>query len=279
MLQTIGAVFEDIVLYNGKSILFLLFLAALVFLRSVEKNKGVRTVLLYLSAAEAAIFVCPLYAWVGMKIDKAIYYRVFWALPAGVLVCYALVTLMARMDTFKGRIAVFVMALAVICLNGRLVYTNSLHFRASNAYHIPSQVIDVAEALKLDNYKPIAVLPAELLPFFRQYSGDVFTPYGRNVIEPQWHFENELYDAMEGNPNEYDAAEVARCARDEHCVYVVLSSAKQINGSMEEQNYFLLNFVQGYFIYMDYNYYEVLKDQNLLDADVIERGNAAAEMK
>ena len=43
---------------------------------------------------------------------------------------------------------------------------------------------------------------------------------------------------------------------------------------MEEQNYFLFDFVQGYYIYMDYNYYDVYKDQGLLDADVIAVGEA-----
>ena len=38
---------------------------------------------------------------------------------------------------------------------------------------------------------------------------------------------------------------------------------------MEEQNYFQKGLVGGYYIYMDHNYYEVLRDQNLLDEDDI----------
>lgn len=164
------------------------------------------------------------------------------------------------------------MAVLVIMLNGDLVYTKSMHVKAGNAYHIPQIVIDVADALKLENYRPIAVLPAELLPFLRQYTADIFTPYGRNILEPAWTFQNELYDAMEGDRNAYDVAEVARCARNHQCAFVVLSSGKQMHGSMEEEGYFLFRFVQGYFIYMDYNYYWVFKEQGLLDADVIEAG-------
>jgi hypothetical protein len=77
---------------------------------------------------------------------------------------------------------------------------------------------------------------------------------------------------MEGDNNAYDIHEVARCAKNEMCAFVVLSSAKQMNGSMEEEGYFLVNFVQGYYIYMDYNYYWVFKEQGLLDPDVIEAG-------
>lgn len=266
------AVLEDVRLYNSNSLLLPLFLIALLFLWVTEKDKNLRVVLLYLVAAIGAVFVCPVYAWVGMKIDAEIYYRVLWTLPIGILVCYSAVKLMTYFKAAVSRALVFLMAILVIVMNGDLVYTNSFHIRSVNAYHIPQQVIDVADALKLDNYTPIAVLPAELLPFFRQYTADVFTPYGRNILEPSWNFQNELYNAMEGDNTTYDVEEVARCARDEHCAFVVLSCAKQMNGSMEEQGYFLFRFVQGYFIYMDYSYYWVYKEQGLLDADVIEAG-------
>lgn len=269
-----GMIIEDIILYNNKSFLVSLFLIAILFLWMTEKDRKLRVVLVYLVTAITVIFLCPLYAWIGMRIDKDIYYRVFWALPIGLLVCYSVVKLMIRFQTVVAKGLVLVLAVIGIALNGKFVYDNqnTIHHRAVNQYHIPQSVIDVADALKLDNYKPIAVLPAELLPFFRQYSADVFTPYGRNILEPAWTFSNELYDAMEGSSDTYDAAEIARCARNEHCTYVVLSCMKQIEGSMEEQNYFLLGFVQGYYIYMDYNYYWVYKEQGLLDEDVIAVG-------
>lgn len=272
LVSVMKAVAEDVVLYNNKSFLLPLFLIALLFLWVSEGDREIRVVLLYLAAVLGAVFLCPVYAWVGMKIDADIYYRVLWSLPAGILVCYSAVRLMAHFRASVSKALVLVLSVLAIMMNGRLVYTNSFHIRSVNAYHIPQQVIDVADALRLDNYKPIAVLPVELLPFFRQYTADVFTPYGRNILEPAWTFQDDLYDAMEGDRTAYDVAEVARCARDHHCAFVVLSCAKQMNGSMEEQGYFLFRFVQGYFIYMDYNYYWVYKEQGLLDADVIEAG-------
>lgn len=274
LLAAFMAVLEDISLYNNSSFLLPLFLIALLFLWVSERKRKLRTVLVYIAAALAAVFICPVYAWAGMRIDGEIYYRVLWSLPIGVLVCYSAVRLMMMFKGLAGRTIVFLLALIAICINGDVVYTKTLHFKAVNAYHMPQQVIDVADAIRLENYKPIAVLPAELLPFIRQYTADIFTPYGRNILEPAWDFSSELYDAMEGDEAYYDAKEVARCARDEHCAYVVLSCAKQIKGGMEEQNYFLLDFVQGYYIYMDYYYYDVLKEQGLLDADVIEIGEA-----
>ena len=271
MWEKMGSVMEDILRYNNQSYLIVIFLIALLLLWIEERNKKLKIALVYLTAALVVVFLNPLFVWIGMKMDNEIYYRVWWTMPIGVMVCYSVIRFMMRFKSIIGKGLVFLLALLVIVVNGKLVYTNTIHFKATNAYHIPQEVIDVVEALKLEKYRPIAVMPAGLLPFLRQYSADIFTPYGRNMLEPQWNFSNALYDAMEGNET-YNAEEVARCAREEHCTYVVLASAKVIEGSMVEQGYFLLDFVQGYLIYMDYNYYYVLKEQGLLDEDVIAVG-------
>ena len=258
---------EELLLYNGNSFLIPLFLVALVLLWFVERDRRVRTVLIYLSVALVAVFLCPLYAWIGQKIDDEIYYRVFWTLPIGLLFCYGGVRLLIRLKKTISRVIAGVLIVLIICINGEFVYKNTTHFQATNAYHIPQNVIDVAEAVRMEKYKPIAVLPAELLTHIRQYTGDIFTPYGRNILVERWNFENDLYDAMEAEV--YDAEEITVQARKEHCAFVVLSSAKQMKGSMEEQNYFLKDFVAGYYIYMDYNYYEVYQEQGLLDEDML----------
>ena len=64
-----GTVLEDIVLYNNKSFLVPLFLIALLFLWVTERSKRLRVVLVYLVTALGVVFVCPLYAWIGMRID------------------------------------------------------------------------------------------------------------------------------------------------------------------------------------------------------------------
>lgn len=266
--EAMAVALEDLLLYNKDSVLVLLFLVALVFLWLVERDRRIRTILLYLSIALFAVFLCPVYAWIGQKIDEEIYYRVFWTLPIGLLFCYGSVQLLIRMKKTISRVLVGILLLLVICMNGKMVYKTTHYIKATNAYHVPQIVIDVAEAIRMEKYKPIAVLPSELLPFLRQYTGDVFTPYGRNIVVERWNFNSELYDAMEAEV--YDAEEIAVQARKEHCAFVVLSAFKQMNGSMEEQNYFLKDCVNGiYNVYMDYNYYNVYLEQNLLDDDML----------
>jgi hypothetical protein len=272
MLIVVKAVLEDIYLYNSDSFLIPIFLIALVFLWVFEKDKSIKLVLVYLSAAFAVMFICPIYAMIGMKFDQDVYYRVLWALPIGVLFCYSAVKIMSRFKGIVSKGIVFVLAIIVICINGKFVYTNTLHFKSVNAYHVPQVVIDVAEAVRMENYKPAVVFPSELLPFIRQYSADFYTPYGRNILETSWSFQNELYDAMEKDSETYDIEEVARCAKNEHCAFVVLSSIKEMDGNMEDEGYFLLSFVQGYYIYMDYYYYDIYKELGGLDERILRAG-------
>ena len=85
MKEAMSVVLEDFILYNGNSFLFLMFIVALVLLWFVESDRRIRTVLIYLSVALIVVFICPAYAWIGQKIDEEIYYRVFWALPIGLV--------------------------------------------------------------------------------------------------------------------------------------------------------------------------------------------------
>lgn len=268
MKEAMSVALEDLILYNSNSFLIPLFLVALLFLWFVERDRRIRTVLLSLSVALVAVFLCPIYAWIGQKIDEEIYYRVYWTLPIGLLFCYGSVRLLITIKRTMSRVLVGILLVLVICMNGKFVYTHTHYVKATNAYHVPQIVIDVAEAVRMEKYKPIAVFPAELLSYLRQYTGDIFTPYGRNILEKQWNFSNALYDAMEAEV--YDAAEIAIQARKEHCAFVVLSAAKEMRGSMEEQNYFLKEFVNGiYYVYMDYNYYDLYLEQDLLDEDML----------
>ncbi len=272
MKEVMQAVWEDFVQYNGKSALLLLFGAALLFLWIEEKDRRIKTVFVYLVSAMCVIFVCPLYAAIAMKIDVEVYYRVLWTLPMGVLFCYSVVKLFEKMKKTVSKVLICILAVLAICINGDFVYTKSIHFKSVNAYHMPDVVMHVSDALDLEKYTPHVVLPAELLPFVRQYSGEFFTPYGRNILETQWSFSHELYDAMEAEA--YDTALVAKKAREEFCMYVVLSSIKEQIGTMEEQDYVQVDFVDGYYIYLDKQVFTELLSYDVLSEGEIERFSA-----
>lgn len=269
MKEVMCAVFEDFVQYNGRSALLLFFGAALLFLWLVEKDRKIKTVLVYFVTALCVVFVCPFYAMIAMKIDTEVYYRVLWTLPIGILFCYSVIKILTKMKKTVSKILVCVLAVLAICINGDFVYTKSLHFKSVNAYHMPNVVIHVADALDMEYYTPKVALPAELLPFIRQYSGEFLTPYGRNMLETQWNFSHELYDAMEAEV--YDTALIAQEARAEYCTYVLLSSIKEQKGTMEEQGYVQIDLIDGYYLYLDKQIFEELITYHVLSDAEIER--------
>lgn len=269
-MDTVKVLWGQISAYNGQTFFVGLFLAALLFLWFTEKDKASRTVYVYLTSILVGLFICPVFTWFAMHFfmkgeDVLIYYRVFWYIPVGVVVCLATVRLIAKMRTVLRKIAVGVAIAAVICLNGKLVYTNTFYTPATNLYHIPQSAVDVAEIIRMDKYWPKAVCPSELLMFIRQYTAEIYMPYGRNMVEAQWNFSSELYDAMEAES--YDTEVIADLARNNHCPIVVLGNYKPMIGDMLDQNYLLLGTTQFYYVYLDRNYYEIYKEQNLLDDD------------
>lgn len=263
MKEIFAAIWEDIGLYNNNTLFMVLFVIALIYLWITEKDKRIKTILVYVSIAIVVIIVNPIYAWIGLKVEQEAYYRVWWMLPIGIVVCYGAVKAVESVKHLRSKVLITIMALALIIANGKFVYTNTIHFKASNKYHIPQMVIDVADALKIENYKPKVVLPAELLSFIRQYTADIYMPYGRNILETRWGFSSPLYDSMEADV--YVAEDIAKYAREELCVYVVLSSIKPMQGTMEENHYTLQGLVSGYYIYRDDYCYEALKEQGILE--------------
>lgn len=254
MKDMIHVIIEDLISYNGKSALLFLYFVALVIVWRLEKQKRIRSIFVLLGIATFLVFINPVFAWVGTRVDLEIYYRMLWTLPIGLVVCYAMVLVFERVSRIWSKIIIFALCMAIIVANGKYVYKNTIHFKASNPYHIPNVVIHVADALELDNMQPTVIMPAELLPFIKEYSGELRMPYGRNMLESAWTFSEPLYDAMESE--KYDIAQIAQYAKQWQCFYVVLSCAKEQIGDMKDYNYAYVDFIDGYYIYMDREIYQ-----------------------
>lgn len=265
MKEIVHIILEDLTSYNGKSFLFVLFLIGLVILGFLERKKSFRAVFLYLSIGLFLVFINPLYAWIGTKVDTEIYYRVLWTLPIGLVVCYASVKAFESVKKKWAKGIVLLLTLVLMLVNGDCVYKKTLHFKSTNPYHIPQVVIHIGDALEMERFQPTVVMPAELLPFIKEYSGDIRMPYGRNILESAWSFSHELFDAMEAE--EYDIEKIAKYAKECQCFYVLLSCAKAQIGNMEDYDYTYIDFVDGYYIYMDNAIYKELVRMDLLAED------------
>ena len=177
--ETIISVIQDLQLYNNNSFLIVIFLTALVFLWRTENDKSVRNVLVYLSTALICIYICPVFAYIGNHFDDEIYYRVWWTIPMGITFSYAFVKIMFHFKEHWKRGLVLILAIVVIIMNGDLVYTNSLHFKAENSYQLPQIAVDVGSELTTDYENPVVIMSTELSIYIRQYDSRIQVPFSR----------------------------------------------------------------------------------------------------
>ena len=235
--------------YMGTGLIMIWFLLSLGYLYVREKRKPFRILFVYVPVILLILFFNPLvYRILGSTIGNEIYYRILWLLPV------TLVTAMTAVDIYgglkgKAKMIFGVAAAVLIMISGSFIYSNPFFHRAENKYHVPQSVVDICDAIEVEGREVMAVFPAELLQYVRQYSGTVCMPYGREILVEQWNHLDDLYDAMEAEV--IDAQLLTEKARECDCVYVILPQDKKITGSFAACSFEKFGQMDGYVIYKD----------------------------
>lgn len=238
-------------LYTGLKLLFLLTLAAWLYLLVTEKNKTVRILFVYAPVLILAAFLFPLSrkVFVAAGLDGATYYRVIWTIPMGMITAYGACKLFGN-----HRKAGLVITSALIVLCGSFVYKSSYISKAENLYHIPDTAIKICELIHPEdaeeNVQVTVIVPEELVYFIRQYDSYIKMPYGREMIESQWDYYNEVHDAMEGTEI-IDMEKLVEACRKEYCQYIVISPVRETDKDPEEAGLVHLLDIDGYRVYLD----------------------------
>lgn len=238
-------------LYTGLKFLFGLTLAALIYLLFTEKNKNRRILFVYAPILILLLFLFPLSrkAFVALGLDGNTYYRVLWTIPMGIITAYGTGKLFGR---HKRTGLVITAALVILC--GSYVYESSYISKAENLYHIPDTVIKICQLIHPEdadeNVQVTVVVPEELVYFIRQYDAEIRMPYGREMIESQWDYYNEVHAAME-ETEVIVMADLIEACRKEYCQYIVLSPARKTDTDPETLGLTLLAEVDGYLVYLD----------------------------
>lgn len=244
-------------LYTGLKLLLLLTLVSWIFLLKTEKDKKVRTLLVYAPVIIVILFLFPLSrkVFVAAGLDGETYYRILWTIPMGVITCYGGCRFFARHQ----RIGLVVCG-ALIILCGKYVYKSEYISKAENLYHIPDTVIKICDRIGPDNpdNRVSAVMPPELIHFVRQYNAAINMPYGREMLVERWGYYNGVYEAME-KPEVVDMEALLAATRAEYCQYIVMAQGKKTDKDPTESGLTLLAEIDGYRIYEDPVTAEVVK--------------------
>jgi hypothetical protein len=261
-------VFSVFLLYIADGWHFITFAGLFVFLWITEKNKNIRVILLYITAAVLFMFFFPVTIYISFRImgETATYYRILWFAPMTIIIAYGIVKLVSSRKERVTKVIVSIIAVMVLMTGGDYVYDNEFFQTTKNLYQLPPTVIAICDEIEVDGREVTAVFPKELMEYVRQYSATVFMPYGREMLVEHWGFYDELYDVMNG---EYIAPELlATLAREKNCNYIILQENKIKVEDMEAYDYIWYRTIGGYYIFKDKTAYLGL-DVNYKEKEVI----------
>lgn len=238
--------------YMGTGLIMIWFFVCLVYLFVKEEKKQIRILFLYVPVVLLLIFFNPLFgALMDNYLGDEIYYRILWILPVTVVIAYTGVRIYAGLAGKKrGVFSIFVVFMTI--MSGSWIYANPFFSKAENLYHVPESVVHICDAIEIPGREVTAVFPLDMVQYVRQYSPVICMPYGREMLVEgwnEWASQDALCDAMEAEKT--SALELGSLAREENCIYIVVSEEKKIEGDMRDGGYELFLETDGYRVYKD----------------------------
>lgn len=239
--------------YMGIGLMSIFFLAAWLYLFIKEKGKMQRVLLVYVPLFLLLLYFNPLFWRIFDRMNFAkVYFRCLWIIPFGTILAYTAVRIFGSLRGIRKQCLFLAAVFFLIAAGGRCVYESPLWRRAENPYHVPDSVVDICDAVKIEGREVTAVFPLEMILYVRQYCPVIHMPYGREIIMNDWTPvppQSDLCDAMEAE--EPDARILGTLAREDNCVYIIISEQKRLQGNLQEQGYYLFGKIDGYVIYKD----------------------------
>lgn len=234
--------------YTGTGMLMVLLLAAVIYLFITEKNKAAKILFLYVPVFLLALFFNPFFAKIVYRFTgDEIYWRILWLVPVVPVLAYAAVKIIFSVSGKKRGLAGAGLVL-ILMVSGKLVYKNPDFVKAENVYHIPQTVVDLCEAIREEDIVR-AAFPIEHVYYVRQYTNDIYMPYGREMLRSDWEAKNSLYDLLIVPVLDVEA--VTAALREWDCEYVVLSVEKELDGTFEAYDFDFFYETENYVVYRD----------------------------
>lgn len=232
-------------IFNENSIVFVVFLVALVTIILFFKDKQAKELLVYPALVVLLVVLNPLVIEIGTKffaITRVV--RLYWLFPITVVLAYVCVRLVEHYGKkCVEYIVVMILLLGVIVGTGKYMFSHDNFLRAENIYKLPDETIAICEAIEQDGYNGILVPSIELVDTIRQYDAQINMAYGRNSrgiytgigeVLNQPTIEVELI-------NEYFATE--------EYGYLLINKNKELNEALLDQSFCLLLETEEHWLY------------------------------
>lgn len=240
-------IFQNYVGYHQNRFLFVIYLFFLLYLWLKEKNGRIRAILVYAPTFLLVCFFCPLFRKVFVRIlhDAETYYRLLWLLQMSIVSAYGAVKLFGK----HRKTGLVFMCIAIVAC-GSFVYRSEHMSKAENWYHLPQDAIEVADLIDPEEGRVMALVPADLIYYIRQYTTRINMPYGREMLIARWDYYNDLYEAME-ETEVIQTASFTELTRAYGCNYVVLKKDREVQEPLTDFGFVLYAQTDDYLIYQD----------------------------
>lgn len=236
--------------YENGFILLCLYLASLLTILLLGGKKLRKCIGWPVLVLTIVVFNPVFYQYVWLKCFDYGYWRVFWLFPVVLVISVAVIMWIERFKQQKKQTIFLLIILLLLCCNGKnMFYKYMFYMDTENAYKLPQEAIDVADALLELDTEPRVVMCSELYSYVRQYSTDIKMMYGRNI---EGYIDGGRDKDRELNMNVVyeditDWSRVAELMREENCRYLVVSQNKKyLEEDMRQYSFILIKQVDGY---------------------------------
>lgn len=201
------------------------------------------------------IYWCPLSSSFLLKFLTGynVYCRMFWMLPISAVIAYVVVYAMKHTDHQAKRWIVFMMAVVVLALSGKYMFTEQNYGEAANMAKLPEDVPGICETIETDakdqNIESMkAIVENDLVCYIRQYDGNILMNYGRYGLTEN----NEYVSVL--NAEVFDGSALLSLAVNSQSNYLVLHSGKDLSAFIENNMCRVVGGCGDYVIYyVNYN--------------------------
>lgn len=252
------SIFRVFQLYNGETWIFILFLAAVIWLLFRAERASRRNMLLMMIAACLFVFNEVSFRVVGSVSGTATYYRFFWMIPVVPILAYVIADIFMLRRKWYEKVLVAVAAAAVICLagdpylrEGSLKPAAEVHYLNGEAEHIcnvisadktvdaPKVASDFSLVLSLRLQDPTicnAILRKTYL--YGQFA---------SADAPGWTRQLRLLAMVDGE--KIPVKQIKRALKSSKTDYVVIKNEYQMDETMEAAGCSIIGKSASYTIY------------------------------
>lgn len=218
--------------YQGGGMYLALFFIAMLYIYLKEEDKKKKNLFLYFPILVFIVTLNPLFNKIVGKIFTAsVYWRMYWILPVGITIAYAVIKFVSEQKEKSQKIVVAISLVAIIIFSGKFIYADNNFEKVGNLYKLPDDAVLVAQLIEADDLENKKALVTEhLTPYIRQVTSKVELAYRRN---PEGYGADPLLQAMNSGNVKY----VATYAINTKSNYVVFYKPVVLSEPMEDYGF------------------------------------------